>query len=199
LALLGASDVTDAGMAPLALLPDLKSLEIYVAPKLTGHGLKKLGPRLADLEILVMNRTGITEESMACLRDCRKLKSLAFLGAKYGDAGLAHLGQLESLTLLTVGSTEVTDGGLQALSGLRNLRTLNLTDTKITGTGLAHLSGLHDLESLDLSSTPIRDEGLDEILKLKGLKTLQLQFTNVSPRAVAKLQAARPSLRIYTN
>ena len=208
LTLVGTPDVTDAGMASVALLPDLKGFEIYDAPKLTGQGLMNLRPRLADLQILTISQTGITEESMAFLDDCRNLKVFEFDGekrgygglgsypAKLGDAGLAHLCHLESLTTLSIFSTEVSDGGLKTLSGLRNLRSLTLCITKITSAGFVHLEKLVDLEKLSLWGTPLMDEGLEVILKLKGLKALDLRNTNFSPQAIAKLQAARPSLLI---
>jgi Leucine Rich repeat len=172
LALHGASGVTDAGMTSLADLPDLKSVEIFVAPKLTALGLKNLGPRLADLERLILYMTAITDDGMACMEDCRKMKTLSLSSAKIGDAGFAHFRKMDSLTQLVVSSTAVTDEGLERLAGLKNLESLSLGNTKVT------------------------DEGLNQIRKLKGLKFLMIQGTQISPQAVAALQAERPTLRI---
>ncbi len=86
LSIQGAAGVTDAGMASLADLPDLNSIEIFVAPKLTAFGLKNLGLRLAELETLVLYQTSLTDDGMACLENCRKLKVLSLSSAKIGDA-----------------------------------------------------------------------------------------------------------------
>ena len=195
LGIFGGAGVTDAGMASLAGLSDLKSLEILGAPKLTALGLKNLGPTLANLETLVVYQTALTDEGMACLDNCRKLKILSLSSAKIGDAGFAHFRNMKSLKTLVVGSTEVTDEGLASLRGLKNLRSLSLGNTRVSDSGLASLEGLVDLENLMLQETKITDEGMDHIRKLKGLKYLAVG-AHVSPRAIAALQAERPSLRI---
>jgi hypothetical protein len=197
LAFFGDTGVSDAGMTSLAALPDLKEVAIFGAPKLTDLGLKNLGPRLAELETLALQRTAITAEGMVCLEDCRKLKSLS-LDVKLSDAGFAHFRYMDSLASLVAGSTIVTDEGLAALRGLKRLRSLSLFRAEIFGPGLANLEGLDQLESLMLAGTKMTDGGLESIRKMKGLKAVSLQGTQVSPQAVSALQAARPSLKIVT-
>ncbi len=195
LAIHGAAGVTDAGMTSLAGLPDLRSVEIFLAPNLTARGLKNLGPRLAGLETLILYETGLSDEGMACLDDCRKLKVVSLSNANIGDAGFAHFRNMDSLKQLVVSTTNVTDEGLASLRGLKNLRSLSIANTRVTDAGLAHLEGLVGLESLMLQSTMVTDEGLKSIRKLKGLKYLYLG-TRVSPEAIAALRAERPSLQI---
>ena len=192
-----AAGVTDPGMASLAKLPELKVLRISDAPSLTALGLKNLGPRLAELEGLILLQTGLSDEGMACLGACRKLKLLNLNGAKLGNAGFFHVRHMESLRLLSIESTNVTDEGLAALRGLKELRGISLANTQIAGPGLVHLEALDQLEDLDLGETPLTDEWLGPIRKLRGLQTLNLIGTKVTAQAVAALRAERPSLSIH--
>jgi hypothetical protein len=195
LLVVGANDLTDAGLASLADLPALEYLEIHNAPRITDLGLENLGPLLASLETLSI-QASITDEGMACLRNCRKLKTLALGETRVSDAGLAHLSRLESLETLSMGATGVTDDGLAALRGLKNLKSLSLRSTKVHGPGLAHLEGLVALERLSLARTSLLDEGLETIARMKALKWLTLWESQVSPEAIDRLQAARPTLKI---
>ncbi len=194
----GANGVTDSGMSALANLPDLRSLTIMMAPKLTAAGLKNIGPALAELEMLNLYQTGLTDEGMECLDECRKLKTLALSSATIGDSGFAHFRNMESLKQLVASSTKVTDNGLAALAGLKNLQSLSLGKTAITGAGLAQLENLDKLENLMLQETEVTDEGLRAIGKLKGLKSVALSGTKVTPEAIAALKAERPTLRVVS-
>ena len=71
----------------------------------------------------------------------------------FGDAELARLQGLRSLSVLNLGGSQVSDTGLAHLNGLTNLSIVGLCNTKITDGGLAHLDGLTKLSYLDLGRT----------------------------------------------
>ena len=67
----------------------------------------------------------------------------------FGDAELAGLRGLRSLSVLNLAGSHVSDSGLAHLKGLTNLSIMSLCNTKITDEGLAHLDGLTKLSYLN--------------------------------------------------
>ena len=96
---------TDAGLAHLARLKNLKKLNISYSGGVTDAGLAHLKV-LANLETLTIGF-------------CPKLT----------DAGLAHLQGLTKLEDLTLNGLLITDAGLANLKALPELRRLDLRDT----------------------------------------------------------------------
>jgi internalin A len=117
-----------------------------------------------------------------------QLRQLILDDSSVGDAGLAHMRGLRSLSILDLSHTKVTDLGLAHLEGLLNLRALDLSHTQITGEGLAHLKGLENLSSLDLTGTRLRDDGLAHLERLVSLKFLVLDGTEVTDAGLAHLK-----------
>ena len=107
------SKITDAGLAHLKGLENLKSLNL-VWTKITDEGLVHL-KGLTNLEKLYLSVTKITDAGLIHLKGLTKLKLLNLLFCKITDAGLLHLkgpGKLENLNLL---GTKVTDAGVKSL------------------------------------------------------------------------------------
>lgn len=81
--------VTDAGMAKLAGMPNLKKLRL--------------------------NDTAVTDEGLAQLKGLPQLEFLVLFGTQVTDAGMAHLKEISSLKKVFVGGTGVTEAGVTAL------------------------------------------------------------------------------------
>jgi WD40 repeat protein/Leucine-rich repeat (LRR) protein len=169
---LSSTGVTDDGFAHLAGMTKLSDLRLGVLPDLRGPGLRHL-KGMKDLNQLDLSATGVTDD---------------------GLAGLKELTQLESLTL----PTTIGDAGVAHLAGLTSLTALSLNGTKVTGAGVAHLKGLAALEWLDLSGTKTGDSALEHLAGLKKLNTIFLLETSVTREAVAKLRKALPEATIKT-
>ena len=92
---------------------------------------------------------------------------------KGGDAGLAHLKAIPNLTDLR-------------LSGCEG----------VTDEGLRHIAGLASLERLWFSELEIGDEGLQHLAALEKLRTVWLRGSRATMTGMAKLQVARPGLRL---
>jgi hypothetical protein len=106
---------TDAGLAGLAPLTRLRTLDLY-STEVRDTGLAHLTP-LAQLQTLNLSYTNVT------------------------DAGLAHLASLAQMQkTLDLTSTKVTDAGLAHLALLAQMQTLDLSRTKVTDAGRARLS-----------------------------------------------------------
>ncbi len=128
--------VTDAGLAQLAGLTELQSLEL-TSPKITDAGLSQLKPLV-------------------------KLQTLSLHGTKVTDAGLDQLQPFEGLQTLDLGATKITDAELTKLKSFKMLQSLDLSEDPITDAGLALLEGNDTLQTLNVSGSKITDAGLTQ-------------------------------------
>jgi hypothetical protein len=125
--------VTDAGLANLKHLGDLKILNI-VSRGLTNTGLVHLRD-LRKLEYLQMVNTQITD--LESLRNLSRLQELYLLGSRVDDTGLAPIEKLNRLRRLAFFDTGITDHGLARLAVLKQCRTIELEGTQVTVEGAA--------------------------------------------------------------
>ncbi len=155
---LSATGVTDEGLRQLDAFPNLTSLNLLHAAKLTDAGLKGLAP-LKKLDTLTLDSTRITDAALAALQEANLLHALAFAkgpnarrpatpeevaslnlpGTAVTDAGLKQLAAFTNLTSLTVASNKVTDEGLKELAAFKKLTALSLRGTKVTAAGVQAL------------------------------------------------------------
>jgi hypothetical protein len=115
------TDVSDAGLEPLASLPRLKCLVVYGGnPSVSDGGFTHI-TNIPSLECLKLVNTHVTDKSLPSLNNMSKLRTLvlyqeAFRGATFTDAGLDHLKALRKLKRL-----ELT-GGWASVSAVNELR-----------------------------------------------------------------------------
>jgi len=105
---------TDAGLARIAGLTQLRYLFLQYDPQITDAGLARIA--------------GLT-----------RLQDLWVDGAEITDKGLAHLAGLTRLQQLSLNKTQITDAGLPYLAGLTYLQYLALTKTQVTDEGVRKL------------------------------------------------------------
>ncbi len=129
---LSGRDLTDQGLAQLAALRNIVSLNLRDT-KITGAGLVHL-KGLTKLRWLHLERTEI------------------------GDTGVEHLAELTNLEYLNLYGTNITDKSLDHLAGLKNLRRLYVWQTGVTADGAerlaAALPNLKVVRGVDLSKLP---------------------------------------------
>lgn len=118
------------------------------------------------------------------------------LGAGVTDASIAPLKDLHSLVELNLAGTKVTDAGLSALAGLPYLKGLHLERTGITDAGLVHLAHLTNLVYLNLYGTQVTDAGLDQLRNLRNLRRLYLWQSKATRDGAARLEDALPGLEV---
>jgi Leucine rich repeat/Leucine Rich repeat len=131
---LSGAKVTDAELAPLESLPNLRVLNLVGAQ--------------------------VTDAGLAHVQRLTKLRKLYLAGTPITDAGLARLEDLPRLQVLDLAKTKITDAGLEHLADLPRLQILDLSHTAVTGAGLEHLKKLDDLKELHLLGLkPADDKG----------------------------------------
>jgi hypothetical protein len=156
-----ADGVTDAGVAYLERLRNLKALELQGA-SMTDEGVAHLG-KLSRLEILKIDRNPITDAGPAKLGPLMGLKLLYVGGARQQED--------EEGAIRTFRSDEITDAGLVHLKGLTELRTLSIEGTGVTDQGLQHLVGLRKLTDLYVGGARITDVGAKALQRaIPGLR-----------------------------
>lgn len=172
-----AYDVSDAGMAHLEGLGNLKSISIY-GSKVTDAGLLRLA-QLHRMKHLYLSGHPFSDRGLAAVESMERLTSVWVGGrpdapSRITDEGLAVVADLDDLEELGLCCSQVTDEGLRHLANLRKLRKLQLSDCAITDEGLAHIAHLDNLEWLLLSGTRVSDAGLQHLTGLKKLSRLDL-------------------------
>ncbi len=141
---------------------------------------------LVRLDRLNLHETKITGTGLVHLRDFENLREL-ILPRTFTDAGMDHLGRLQTLEILDLSDTRITDAGMEGLRGLTNLRELDLRDTRVTDAGVAHLGCLTKLRELNLHGTGTTDSGVVYLTRLANLQKLDLGYTQVADAGIEHL------------
>ncbi len=179
---------------------DLYMLKVTSLVRTTDADRRVLEPisHLTGLQILCLNKTGITGKGMEFLKELRSLKALELFDERIGVSGLAVLKELPELEYLDL-NTGLTDADLKQLGQLQSLRWLRIVDGKMWGPGLAELAHLPRLERLCFCSgrggNPISDRHIKFLEGLTRLKSLTLwgsacnNLTDASLASIGKLKS----------
>jgi internalin A len=190
--------VTDAGLAHLAGLSELRTLLCSGTPGLTDAGLAHLAG-LKRLETLWIEApTGIEGSGMAHLAGLRRLKFLCVHNET--DAGLPKLTRLTGLRRLFISVPKVTDESLAQLAHLTSLEELAFGGESGSDAGMSKLRSLTNLKILQLHGPWFSDAGLAPVSEMDHLSTFfASDHTSVTTAGLTNLQQQRPALRIDVN
>ncbi len=184
--------VTPAGLAYIAAMPALESLNLYDLG-VTDDDLRHIATR-TGLRELSLSENSITDAGLERLKDLKSLEKLRLDGNRITDAGLVHLAGLTKLRELGLRNTsraetgmEITDKGMEHLRGLKALREIDISGTAVTDAGLAYLAGFPELELLALSGSLITDKGMAYVAACRNLKSLILMYTQVGDEGLRRL------------
>lgn len=187
------ASATDAGIAPLANLTNLKTLTLSSSgakSQVTPTGLRVIG-KLSNLKNITLSgefsppgyaSNALTDQIVAGWPEQLKgLKLLQVFDCELGDAGLVSMSQMPSLERLTLfGKVQVSDRGRSALGTMTRLRHLSMPDPDLNDGGLALLRNLTNLETLSLVQCKlVTDAGLSVLADLTKLKKLSIQYASL--------------------
>jgi hypothetical protein len=160
----GAPAVTDAVLQHLRGAKKLQFLGVQYAPGFTGKGLEKM-PFLEGLTGVDFLASGMNDEGVKTLSDCKQLQSVRISGGTATDAAFATLGGLKNLNNLDVSNTAFGDAAAAAFAGHRNLNTIQVANTPLTDEGLSKLQGIKSLTALVLSGSKVSVEAAEAFQK----------------------------------
>ncbi|MAG93562.1 MAG: hypothetical protein CMJ48_07415 [Planctomycetaceae bacterium] len=125
-----------------------------------GHGDDRALPRigqLAQLDLLDLRGTGVTDLGLSRLRGLTKLRSLVLAETAVTDDGVAQLAKIVSLESLDLTSVPVTDESFKSLAALPRLRQLVLSGTHVSQEGLAAFRATHP--DITIVVDPVTEQG----------------------------------------
>jgi len=215
-----ADRLTDAGLASIAKLRNLKVLHLVGTSMMTDEGLKALAalPRLRHLRL----SGPFTDKGLAYLAAAPSIKVMWLETPKATEEGLRELSQIRTLERLTVpwldlitprsiaslqamprlkalgvGDALNADAGVASLASLSNLEVLALKGSPaLTDNGLKPLAAMPKLRALEIYHSRITEQGLVHLAACKKLDSVQIKSSvPVSAQAVARLQSELPTLR----
>ncbi len=173
---------TDRAMEIVGRLGSLENLYIAEAEGLTDAGVARLAA-LGNLKDLSLAQVRITDAGFAHLSALHNLKKLYVwpvpddgAGRCITDASLRHISELTELEELKVFNGSYTDQGLAAVAAMVKLRAFRLTfgSYRFTPAGLALLKPLQSLKELDLQGEGVPGLGLHYLGDLPNLTKLLL-------------------------
>ena len=202
---LGGPGVTDAMLATVATIPNLRSLAIGRVFNPRGDILPD--PPVSPTDAGFAPLLALRGLSFLGIWDCPKLTdaTLARLVAglpvlqRFQLAGgpptvamtLAAVGKHPDLATLGLERTSVTDADLAAVAGLTKIWSVSLDGSKVGDAGMAHLRGLQLLTGLAIRDTNVGDAGLATLSELPNLVSLLVSRTRITAAGLAHL--ARPT------
>jgi len=193
--------LTDAGLAILAGLPELDTLQTNASP-FTDDGVGALAkaPKLKVLKIFHPDK-GFTGSGLAKLTGLERLTVAGSLA--FADEGMAAVGKLTLLKEFRTWHAGQTIEGVKHLRGLKNLTSLTLGQrlasappTTLSNETLAILAELKSLESLRLEEARLSLEALQKLKQLPALKTLQLEGIDLAEGDVETLKKDLPGAKV---
>lgn len=182
-------ELSDAGLEALLPLKGLKVLTLN-SHRVTSAGMATVA-RLPAVESLDLTSTNVGDEGLKALTGLRSLRRLNVTNTPVTDAGVAHLARMGELTDLELNDTRITDDALAAVKKLTKLRRLSLASTDVSDAGVKHLAGMTSLRDLYLtvhnSSKQLTDACIPDLLALKNLETLWLSTSAMTAKRLARL------------
>ncbi|MGE3806601.1 MAG: hypothetical protein AB7K24_18190 [Gemmataceae bacterium] len=181
------TDISDAGLAALKGLPQLRMLDL-------GNSVTVQGTVVAGVRVTAEGVANFRKARPHCLVRYTSTKLESLTAAQAGQIrALARVGRLElngdgqivSFTLRAGKELTVVDH--EALLGLRQLRRVDLHAAGTQRFGFGWLNGTRDWTHLDLSQCQLQDVDLLNLRGLRQLEVLDLSGTAITDAGLARL------------
>jgi Leucine-rich repeat (LRR) protein len=183
--------ITDAGVAQLRALKELRALVLY--GRFTGKSLANLSEltHLKSLRLEIIDFAGPTATAdLSPLRLMTDMRDLALSSSKLTTVDLALLRDMHRLELLDLHNIGVTD--LHPIQHLSKIYRLGVSGSPLGDAGLAPVGvkqSFPKLEILALANTRITDAGLKPLRNLPRLRDLDLEGTQITDAGTTTLGA----------
>ena len=133
---LARNQVSDAGLETISVCSSLEELDLSEDSSITDAGMAHLA-KLRELKKLNLWRVQISDDGALMLAPLTKLEWLNLDNTKLSDSGLPVLKNMTALTFLHLGSTQITAAGASELFHLKSLKDLKITRTALASSDTA--------------------------------------------------------------
>ena len=133
---LARTQISDAALEILSARTSLEEIDLSENSLITNAGMAHLA-KLTNLKKLNLWRVQISDDGALLLAALTKMDWLNLDNSKLGDGGLPLLLNMKALTFLHIGSTQVTEAGAPLLFHLKTLKDLKLTRTALGSSDVA--------------------------------------------------------------
>lgn len=127
---LARNQISDAALETLSTRSSLEELDLSEDSLITDAGMAHVA-KLRELKKLNLWRVQISDYGALMLAPLTKLEWLNLDNTKLSDSGLPVLKNMTALTFLHLGSTQITAAGAPALFPLKSLKDLKITRTAL--------------------------------------------------------------------
>jgi hypothetical protein len=145
------------------------------------------------LEILILDDTRVTGDSLAILAKLKNLKSLSLAGTRLQQATLTSLAECPQLEMLDLSRTGVTASSLSGLQESKSLRQVILLGTEVRRGEIAEL--VKNMPGTYFSLAPIGAREEDLFTRLLSGKPLQAAPKGAAVASVDLAVEPRPSVK----
>jgi Leucine-rich repeat (LRR) protein len=167
--LAGCSNLTDASLRAMAR-PELRLVDVTAAAEITDGGIAALAV-CPNLEELLLEKTGITSASLVTIGRLRTLRQLTLNETAIRNHldRLRPLRQLEHLSLARLGDEDapLAEESLAFLSDLKHLSSLDLDGTAVSKVELRQLP---ELKRLSIGHPALKELALTDLPQIESLQ-----------------------------
>jgi hypothetical protein len=151
--------VTDEGLGPIGKMRSLEQLIIAEGSPVTDAGVAHLA-HLGNLREVRIPRSRISDDSLILLSGLPSMENLSLEGNHFTDRGLTGLQGRESLKIVWIGHGDLqfSDAALAHLKGFNKLEVLDIEGAPVTANGIKQLRGLKKLRVLYVNLNRRTDE-----------------------------------------
>jgi hypothetical protein len=156
------TQATDEGLKYVGKMHALEELYIWDATSITDAGVAHLAG-LKNLKNIHMDSSKMTDASLVLLSGLPRIEKMSLQLNTFTDRGFLRLKGQDNLTELWTGhgNFQVTDAGLARFREFKKLELIDLQKSKVTARGLEQLKGMKSLKRVLLGSTGIADSELE--------------------------------------
>ena len=212
----GLANLTDSGRIPLPSLGMLYAQRLDISDEgirfLAGcNGLYRLSlseTQVSDLELvcrtlpnlsqLDIERTSMTGESLAVLKEVSKLQSLSVSGSQLRNGGSRHVAELKGLkSLIVFDASEGFEAGvLTDLSSLEYLDVREVRGVPLSAEFWPTVNGLPQLAEIGFDGWGVSSEFVEQIPVMSQLRTLTIGHSKADGAAFANAAKRLPQLEL---
>ena len=178
----------------LTLLTPSRRFDGGRSPRLTGRGLAHLAA-LPNLHSLEVESGRLDAAGLEALGQFRQLRNLKIVGGTYGDADLKPLARLTRLLHLSLEDAPIDGTGFAALGELDLLERVEVRSPRLSDAILPTLVGLPNLRSVTLRRNGLTIEAVEGLRAAPRLTRLDLP--GLSKADQDRLRRALPNCQVF--